>query len=159
MICMSLLAVLCSCGKPSATSQTTISTESSANQSERVENNETGSVYAHVGEKVFEITLSDNSSAQAFYELCKSGDVKVDMSDYGGFEKVGSLETKLVTNDENITAQPGDVILYQGDKITLYYGENTWNFTRLGKINGVTRDELLASLGDGDVKMTFSLKK
>lgn len=70
-------------------------------------------------------TLEDNSSAQAFAELLKQGDITVDMSDYGNFEKVGDLPQSFPRNDEKITTVPGDIILYQGNKITIYYDENT----------------------------------
>ena len=77
------------------------------------------------------------------------------MHDYGNFEKVGPLPFELPRNDETITTEPGDIILYQGNQITIYYDENTWNFTRLAKIDNVTREELLDVLGSGDVTVTF----
>lgn len=101
-------------------------------------------------------TLEDNSSAQALTELLKQGNITVDMSDYGNFEKVGELPQSLPTNDEKITTVPGDIILYQGNKITIYYAENTWNFTKLGHINNITQEELKAILGDGDITVTLS---
>ena len=103
-------------------------------------------------------TLEDNSSAQALTELLKQGSITVDMSDYGSFEKVGDLPQSLPTNDESITTVPGDIILYQGNKITIYYAENTWNFTKLGHIDDITQEELKKLLGDGNVTVTFSNK-
>ena len=79
----------------------------------------------------------------------------VDMSDYGGFEKVGSLPWEVPTNDEQINTVPGDIILYQGNKITIYYGENSWSLTKLGHIDGVTGEELLEAMGQGDVTVRF----
>ena len=79
------------------------------------------------------------------------------MHDYGGFEKVGELPWQLETNDENITTVPGDVILYEGDQITIYYDENTWNFTRIAQIKGYTANELKEFLGEGEVEVTFML--
>ncbi len=113
--------------------------------------------YAHVNGKVLEITAAENSSADAFLDLLKTGDVTVEMHDYGSFEKVGSLSAALPQNDERITTEPGDVILYQGDQITIYYGVNSWSFTRLGKVQGLTQAELKDILGDGDARVTFSL--
>lgn len=104
-------------------------------------------------------TLSDNSSAQALSEMLKKGKVTVEMSDYGDFEKVGSLGTTLPRNDEYITTTPGDLILYQGSSITIYYDVNSWDFTRLGKIDDITQSELKAILGKGDVTAVFSLPK
>lgn len=81
------------------------------------------------------------------------------MSDYGNFEKVGPLGQSLPTNNQQITTEAGDIILYQGNQITIYYDRNSWNFTRLGKINGVTSQQLRDILGSGDVNVTFSLEK
>ena len=114
--------------------------------------------YITANETTFTAVFADNSSAQALMELLEQGDLTVAMSDYGGFEKVGSLGSQLPQNNEQITTAPGDVILYQGSSITIYYDTNSWNFTRLGKIEDVTKEELLAALGAGDVEVTFSLK-
>lgn len=100
-------------------------------------------------------TFEENSSAQAFRKLLAQGPVTIQMEDYGGFEKVGPLGTDLVRNDTQITTAPGDVILYQGNQITLYYGINTWSFTRLARINDPTSLEKI--LGNGTVSVTFSL--
>ena len=102
-------------------------------------------------------TLEDNSSAQALTELLKQSNITVDMSDYGNFEKVGNLPQSLPKNDEKITTVPGDIILYQGNKITIYYAENTWDFTKLGHINNITQEELKTLLGDGDVTVSLSI--
>ena len=102
-------------------------------------------------------TLADNSSATAFYELLKKGPLTVDMHDYGSFEKVGSLGTSLPRNDSQITTKAGDIILYQGNQITIYYDTNSWNFTRLGKVDGVTQAELKKILGKGDVTAVFEI--
>ncbi len=114
-------------------------------------------MYIIIGEHTLTVKLADNSSAKALLELLKAGDITVEAHDYGGFEKVGALGTELPTNDEHITTEPGDVILYQGDQITVYYDTNSWSFTRLGKVQGVTAEELKAILGDGDVTMVLSL--
>lgn len=115
--------------------------------------------YAHVNGKVLKILAAENSSADAFLDLLKSGDVPVEMHDYGSFEKVGPLGTTLPRNDEQITTEPGDVILYQGDQITIYYDVNNWSFTRLGKVQDLTQAELKDILGSGNVTVTFSLSE
>ena len=115
-------------------------------------------IYAHVNGKALKILAAENSSADAFLDLLKAGDVTVDMHDYGSFEKVGSLGTSLPRNDEQITTEPGDVILYQGDQITIYYDVNSWSFTRLGKLQDLSQAELKEILGDGNVTITFSLR-
>lgn len=109
-----------------------------------------------VGDEKLLATLEDNSSAREFKELLAQGPVTIEMEDYGGFEKVGPLGTTLTRNDQQITTEPGDVILYQGNQITIYYGTNTWNFTRLAKIDDPA--DLQAKLGEGRVQVTFSLE-
>ena len=105
------------------------------------------------GGKTFYAVLEDNSSAAEFAEKLSDGPITVDMHDYGNFEKVGSLPWSLPRNDTSITTEPGDVILYQGNQITIYYDQNTWDFTRLAKIGDVTREDLLSAFGEGDVKV------
>ena len=100
-------------------------------------------------------TFEDNSSAEEFRELLEEGPITIEMEDYGGFEKVGPLGTSLSRNDTRITTQPGDVILYQGNQITIYYGTNSWSFTRLARIDDPTG--LQEKLGEGTVCVTFSL--
>lgn len=109
------------------------------------------------GSHTLNATLADNSSATTFYELLKKGPLTVDMHDYGNFEKVGSLGTSLPRNDTQITTTAGDIILYQGNQITIYYDTNSWNFTRLGKVNGVTQAELKKILDKGDVTAVFEI--
>ena len=115
------------------------------------------------GSHTLTATLADNSSAMAFYELLKKGPVTIKMTDYGNFEKVGPLGTKLPRNDTQITTQAGDIILYQGNQITLYYDTNSWNFTHLGKVistsstTSITQAELKKILGKGDVTAVFEI--
>jgi hypothetical protein len=114
-------------------------------------------IYAHIGDQVLEIRPESNTSAAAFVEQLAKSDVTVEMHDYGSFEKVSPLGMDLPTNDERITTEPGDLILYQGNQITIYYDTNTWSFTRLGKVQGLSQTKLKAMLGDTDVTVTFSL--
>ena len=78
------------------------------------------------------------------------------MHDYGGFEKVGQLDTELPRNDEQISVSAGDVILYQGNSVTIYYDTNSWSFTRLGKVKGLTESEIKDILSADSVEVTFS---
>ena len=101
--------------------------------------------------KVFYGELEDNPSAQAFIEKLSSEAIEVEMHDYGHFEKVGPLPWSMPRTHETITTGPGDVILYQGNQITIYYDQNTWDFTRLARIGDVTKEALLEAFGDGNV--------
>ena len=113
-------------------------------------------IYAHIGQDTLVIKPENNSSAEAFIKLLGKGDLTINMHDYGNFEKVGSIGVELPRNDKRITTVPGDVILYQGNQITIYYDTNTWSFTRLGKIQNI--DGLRAVIGEGNVTVRFSLR-
>ena len=88
--------------------------------------------------------------------MLKAGDITISMHDYGNFEKVGPLGTSIPRNDKDITTTPGDVILYQGNQVTVYYDENRWDFTKLGHID-IDQDELKSILGSGDVTVVLSV--
>ena len=109
------------------------------------------------GDTTFTATFADNSSVEALKELLAEGPLTINMSDYASMEKVGPIGTSLPRNDEQITTGAGDIILYQGNSLVIYYDTNSWNFTRIGKINDVTQAELLEAFGDGEVTVTFSL--
>lgn len=136
-------------------SQSVISEQESSQSQDNSSSQEEPMLKITVGDQELLATFADNRSAEEFRDLLAQGPVTISMDDYGGFEKVGSLGTTLTRNDTRITTQPGDVILYQGNQITIYYGTNTWNFTRLAKINDST--DLQAKLGTGTVQVTFSL--
>ena len=110
------------------------------------------------GNHTLTATLTNNSSAMAFYERLQKRSITVAMHDYGSFEKVGPLGTTLPRNDRQITTGAGDIILYQGNQITIYYDTNSWNFTRLGRLDGMTQSELKQVLGKGNVTATFSIE-
>lgn len=102
-------------------------------------------------------TLEDSASARAFVDLLTRGPLTVSMHDHASMEKVGQLPQSLPRSDSRISVGPGDVVLYQGDQITVYYGSNSWNFARLAHVEGATADQMRAFLGEGSVDVTFSL--
>ncbi|MGN0480937.1 MAG: cyclophilin-like fold protein [Lachnospiraceae bacterium] len=116
-------------------------------------------VYAHCNDRILEIELADNPSAEAFYTLLKEGSLTINMYDYGRLEKVGSVGEILPTNNTELTAKCGDVMLYEGSQIMIYYDSKSWSFTRLGRISNVSDEELKKILGDSDIKITFSCEK
>lgn len=103
------------------------------------------------------VKLYDNSSARAVKELLKEGPVSIEMKDYAHMEKFGNLGRQLTTNDAYITTEAGDVILSEGNLLVLYYAPNTWNFTRLGKVQELSEEELRKVLGNGNITATLSL--
>ncbi len=117
-------------------------------------------LYLQIGDTIWTAPLEDNPSVTALKELLSQGPLTVDMSDYGSFEKVGGIGATLPRSDRQITTSPGDIILYQGSSVTIYYDENSWNFTLLGHIDGVAENELREVLkaGGEDIRVTFSLE-
>ena len=109
-----------------------------------------------VGASTFTATLEDNAAVDALVEMMKNGPVTIQMSDYAGFEKVGDLGASLPTSHSQTTTQEGDIVLYQGNQIVLFYGSNSWSYTRLGRIDNLTG--WAEALGDGNVSVTFSLE-
>lgn len=116
----------------------------------------TDTFVVHVGDAQFTVTLANTDAARALAEHLQTGPVTVNLHAYGGFEKVGALPWSLPANDEQIITSPGDVMLYQGDQITIFTDSNSWTYTPLGRIEGATSDSLLEVFGDGDVDVVLS---
>ena len=112
----------------------------------------------HVNDTTFTATLNDNSSAKALVELLQKGDLTLDMEDFSNFEKVADLPVTLPRNDTPTDTDAGDLILYLGKRIVIYYDKNSWNFTPLGKIDNVNKKRLKQILGDGNATVKFSVK-
>ena len=109
-----------------------------------------------VNNHVLKVKLEDNSAAKALMNKLKMGDVTIHAEDYGGFEKVGDLGFSLPRSDKYITTSAGDIVLYEGDEISLFYNSNSWSYTKLGKVQNIK--DLKKILGTGDVKLVLSLK-
>lgn len=112
-------------------------------------------INVEVGGESFTATLENNSAAAAIADMLASGPLTIEMSDYAGFEKVGSLGTRLPASNAQTTTSSGDIVLYNGSQIVIFYGSNSWSYTRLGRIDDL--DDWADALGSGDVTVTFSL--
>lgn len=112
-----------------------------------------------VNDRSFTATLADNSATKALKEKLAQGTLEVRLEDYGDMEKVGSLGFSLPRTDRQTTTVPGDIMLYQGSSLVIFYGSNSWAYTPLAKVDGVsTREEMLELLGgEGTVILTLSL--
>ena len=112
-----------------------------------------------VSGKTLPVKIEDNEATKALVAVLSEASITYEARDYGGFEKVGPLGLTLPANNSQITTQPGDVILYSGNQIVLFYGSNTWSYTRLGKIQYESLDELKSFLkaGEGNISVTLSL--
>ena len=111
-----------------------------------------------VNNSTFDVKLENNSATEELLNTLKKQNITVEAADYGIFEKVGSLGFSLPTSDENIQTSPGDIVLYQGNQISLFYDSHSWSYTKLGKIQNVDAAQLKDVLGSGDVTLEFSLK-
>ncbi len=124
------------------------------------EEKEITTMYLYINENKLEVELEKNAAVTALIELLNEGDISYMADDYGGFEKVGSLGHTLPTENSEITTEAGDVILYSGNQIVLFYGSNTWSYTRLGKIKECSASELstILSAGNGSIQVRISLR-
>ena len=116
-------------------------------------------MYITIGGVTLPIVLVENAATQTLVAALQEGDITYEAHDYGGFEKVGSLGRSLPTSDTQTTTQAGDVILYNGNQIVLFYGSNSWSYTRLGRIEYSSQAELESFLkaGQGNITVKLSL--
>lgn len=140
--------------------QPTSSTNKHSNQQEgtsAMSSEITDTIILSVNGSELTATLEDNSSAEALVKLLEQGPLTINMEDYANMEKVGPIGRSLPRNDTPTNTEAGDIILYQGNQLVVYYGTNSWNFTPIGKIQGVSANELRSILGRGNATITFSL--
>ena len=109
-----------------------------------------------IGNTTVAVDWEDNESVAALRELVKDKTLTIKMSMYGGFEQVGSLGTSLPRNDSQTTTAAGDIVLYSGNQIVVFYGSNSWAYTRLGHVTDKTAAEMAELLGNGNVTITIS---
>ena len=170
LLCM-MISILAFAGCRSQETETdlpkeaeTASTESALTGSEQPEEKqedsaageETGMKMLINGTEV-KVAWEDNESVEALRKMAEE-ELEITMSMYGGFEQVGSIGQDLPSNDEQITTEAGDIVLYSSDQIVVFYGSNSWAYTRLGHITDKTAAELEDLLGNGDVTIRFSME-
>ena len=128
--------------------------------SETVENreDEESVMTMKIGESPVQVDWEDNESVEALKSLAKQGDITIQMSMYGGFEQVGSLGESLPRNDKQTTTKSGDIVLYSGNQIVIFYGSNSWAYTRLGHISDKDESQMEELLSNGDETVTISAK-
>jgi len=143
--------------KPSNTAHSAASTPkaSEPEASNEPENAEEERMRMFIGSTEVSVEWETNESVDALCDMVKAEPLVMDMSMYGGFEQVGSLGASLPRNDVQTTAQAGDIMLYSGNRIVVFYGSNSWAYTRLGRIANMNSAELAELLGNGSVKITI----
>lgn len=124
--------------------------------SNEIKKNEEQNMVMKIGDTSVDVTWEDNDSIKELNKLAESG-LSISMSMYGGFEQVGSIGQSITRNDVQMTTQSGDIVLYSGNQLVVFYGSNSWSYTKLGKIN-LSQKELEKLLGNGDVTITLVLE-
>jgi hypothetical protein len=104
-----------------------------------------------IGEREVPVAWEENESVKALQDLCP---LTIRMSMYGGFEQVGSIGQSIVREDVETVTDSGDIVLYSGNQIVIFYGSNSWAYTRLGHID-LSEQEMRDLLSGGDVTITL----
>lgn len=146
LLVMAIALLVMSCGGDEAQAQTV------------KEEDMTEKLYITIGNQTLPVTLVKNNATEALMAALAANPITYEADDYGGFEKVGALGMSLPTNNQQLTTQAGDVILYSGNQIVLFYGSNSWSYTRLGRIEYESLEQLKSFLkaGQGRVSVTLS---
>ena len=155
-----LIVSLTSCGR-SGTSSTENETDSNEVEELQPEMEDTQEdtemkMKVEAGNSTFTATLEDNKAAAALIEMMEKEPVVIEMEDYAGFEKVGSLGQSLPASNRRMTTRAGDIVLYNGSQIVMFYGSNSWSYTKLAEIDDLTGWE--EALGNGSVTVTLSME-
>ena len=137
------VVILCGCTKENITAQTM-----------------TEKLYVTIGEETRSVTMEDNVGTQALVAALQAENITYEAHDYGNFEKVGALGQSFPTADHQITTSAGDIVLYNGDNICIFYGSNSWSYTRIGKFDGMSAEDVrrFVNAGGGNVTVTLSLQ-
>ena len=111
-----------------------------------------------IGDTAVTVAWEDNASVEALRALAEGAPLTIQLSMYGGFEQVGSIGQSLPRDDHQTTTAAGDIVLYSGNQIVIFYGSNSWAYTRLGHITDKSADEMAALLGNGNVTITLAVE-
>ena len=156
LIGLCLLLALCSCGASPAAEATPAAPEPVENLN-TAEEEEKSMLEMMIGETRVEVSWEENESVRSLMDLCRAEPLRVSLSMYGGFEQVGPIGTRLPRHDVQTTTSSGDIVLYSGDQIVVFYGSNSWAYTRLGHITDQSEADMAELLGRGDVTLTLRL--
>lgn len=137
-----------------ATASDTLSSSESSAQTNS--NTEVTKMNIQIGDKHFTATLENNAAVRELIDMMRDNPITINMNDYSGFEKVGSLGKSLTTDNHQTTTSAGDIVLYNGNQIVMFYGSNSWSYTRIGRIDDLSGWK--EALGSGSITAVFSLK-
>lgn len=138
------VALLCACTKDDITAQTMADEK----------------LNITIGNETRTVVLVDNVGTRAMIAALHAGSITFTAHDYGDFEKVGALGQSLPTDDHKINTSAGDVVLYNGNNICIFYGSNTWSYTRIGRLENMSADEVrrFVRADEGQVEVTLSIQ-
>lgn len=164
-VCTALLLfiTLSACTSAGSTSDKTVSVQGEIENAAPTEETKTEDEEAaemtlkmKIGDTAVQVEWEKNESVEALKNLCVVEPLTIKMSMYGGFEQVGSIGSRLPRNDEQTTTTAGDIVLYSGNQMVVFYGSNSWSYTRLGHITDKNAEEMAELLSNGDVEITVS---
>ena len=175
-VLMSVMLVLASCGggsaDPAEPADTTAATETTAEESAKTEAGDTtaeksvngdtaaaASIKLTVDGADITVKWEDNRSVESIKKLLSQGPLTIDMSAYQDFEQVGDIGSEIPSSDRRITTSPGDIVLYSGNQMVILYGSNTWEYTPLGKIEGLSKEELSQMLSKDGVTVKLAVSR
>ena len=160
VITVILSSFLCACGhsteSPTNASPTDAGSVTYAAESENAQK-DGKTMVMKIGETTIPVIWEENASVRELAGLAEEG-LSISMSKYGGFEQVGAIGKSISRDDRRITTAPGDIVLYSGNQLVVFYGSNTWEYTRLGKIE-LSEEELKNLLGNSDVTITIGMEE
>ena len=157
---LGVLWMLTACGREEGETESMQGSEDAAgnqeseNKEEEKEQTEM-KMNVQIGEYTFTATLEENAAVEELIEMMKEGPVTIQMDDYSGFEKVGSLGRSLTTSNSQTTTSAGDIVLYNGNNIVMFYGSNSWSYTRIGRIDDLS--DWKEALGKGSITAVFTI--
>ena len=156
--------ILAACGKTEDAEVVPTSPDNGVGQSGIEETIDSGSdeedgkvsdMIMEIGNTKVHVDWEENESVEALRKLVSKEPLTIRMSMYGGFEQVGPIGQELPRDDKKITTEAGDIVLYSGNQLVVFYGSNSWDYTRLGAISDKSKKELTELLGNGDVTITI----
>ena len=158
MLAIALIVLSAGCSGSKETQEPNVPEETQ--QAEKADNEEesgTNEMTLKINGEEVNVKWEDNESVRALAELAAEGPVTINASRYGGFEQVGGLGTTLPSDDVDTTTGPGDIVLYSSSNIVVFFGTNSWAYTRLGHIEGRSQDELRDMLGGSSVEIEIEI--
>ena len=157
--CVLLLLMLSACKKAQQQSALQPETQAAEKTTEKgSERNMEQSLRLLIDGTEVQVAWEKNATVKALCDLAAKGPLHIKTSMYGGFEQVGALGAALLHEDRHITTKPGDIMLYSGNQIVLFFGENSWSYTRLGKITGQSEQALASLLGNEHATINIFLE-